>query len=182
MAGHLSEEDIKKIFERFPKYSQVETFVETGTFRGETVRCMKRIFNEIHTIELSKEYYDTTSRLESDPRIFFHHGDSVKVLRGLLHHLLKPTIFYLDAHFCHKGTAKGEEEVPLLKELEIVVEHPFHDLIIIDDVRLFGTSKGENWSGVAKNKILEMVRPRIPRWRWYWGDFKLLDDRLIIAL
>ena len=182
MAGNLTETDIKKILKRCKGYDHIDTFIETGTFRGETVRCMKNFFQNVHTIELSHEYFEKTSRLEADPRIFFHQGDSTQVLKRILPNFAKPVIFFLDAHFCHKGTARGEEEIPLLNELNLITDRSFHDLIIIDDVRLFGTNKPEDWSAISKKKILKLLRPRIPRWRWYWDDHLILDDRMIIGL
>lgn len=182
MAGCLTVEEMGRIQRRCPDHGRIRVFIETGTFRGETTRNMKHLFDEVHTIELSRDYYEKTSRSEADPRITFHHGDSLAVLPALLPRIQEPAVFFLDAHFCQRGTAQGAEDVPLLKELALIARRPYRDLIIIDDVRLFGTNRSENWTGITKKNILRILRPRIPRQRWYWADHRILNDRMIVGL
>lgn len=182
MAGSLTIHEIEEIRRFYPQHARIDTLIETGTFRGETIRNLKNCFSELHTIELSREYYQAASRAEADPRITFHCGDSVRVLQDLLPRLNKPVLFFLDAHFCQRGTARGAEDVPLRKELELIVQRGFPDLIIIDDVRLFGTRRSEDWSEITRRNIRRLIRPRIPWWRRYWGEDRLRNDRMIIAL
>ena len=42
----------ENIFTKFP------IFIETGTFNGETIFKMEKLFNELHTIEIKKSFYD----------------------------------------------------------------------------------------------------------------------------
>jgi hypothetical protein len=180
MAGSLTKTDIDKLRRLYPRHARIDTLVETGTFRGETIRNLKRSFSELHTIELSREYYEAACRNEADPRIRFYCGDSVRVLQDLLPTLKKPVLFFLDAHYCQRGTARGNEDVPLRKELELIIQRGFPDLIVIDDVRLFGTHRSEDWSDITRRSILRLIRTRIPWWRRYWGEYRIRNDRMII--
>jgi len=60
------------------------------------------------------------------------------MLPELLNNINEPVTIYLDAHYSGGTTAFGEEEVPLLFELEILKNRKYDDIIIIDDCRLLG--------------------------------------------
>lgn len=52
-------------------------------------------------------------------------------------------LFWLDAHYSRGDTARGEEETPILKELELIGAHPVRGhLLLIDDARCFGVDEG----------------------------------------
>ena len=76
------------------------------------------------------------------------------------------TIFFLDGHYSHCGTGRGEKDCPLLEELEAIMEKFKHEaIIIINDFRLFGKGpkKGgfaEDWEDISKEKVLEIVKSR----------------------
>jgi len=42
------------------------TFVETGTYVGDTVRSVQSYFEQVHTIEISKSFYDRFFREHPD--------------------------------------------------------------------------------------------------------------------
>jgi len=67
-------------------------------------------------------------------------GDSKKILPDLLNTINEPVTIFLDAHYSGGTTAFGEEEAPLLHELEILKNRKYNDIIIIDDCRLLGQS------------------------------------------
>ena len=41
-------------------YTKYNSFVETGTFLGETTFTMEPFFNKLYTIEFSEKYYNNT--------------------------------------------------------------------------------------------------------------------------
>jgi len=117
-----------------------EVFVETGTFEGEAVARMLPFFEEIHTIELSDEYFArAANRFRRDGAVDLHHGDSAYELRSLRPRLQNRSVLYwLDAHWCvADGTAGESWQCPLLDELAALEKLNDRSVVLIDDARLF---------------------------------------------
>ena len=124
-------------------------FVETGTFKGDAIFSVLALFRTIHTFELSRELHKAAEvRFKWQSHVNCHFGNSVKGLEELLPLVCEPIVFWLDAHYSGPGTAIGEEEVPLLRELEIIGRRKYKDIIIIDDIVCFG--KKDKWGGDEK--------------------------------
>ncbi|MBA4388439.1 MAG: hypothetical protein C0404_10695 [Verrucomicrobia bacterium] len=183
MAGSLTEQDISKIMAMFHQYRGIDTFVETGTFHAETTLRMSKLFACCHTIELSEELYKAAKVKLAGTSVTCHHGDSAQVFPRLLPEITRPAIFFLDAHWCKRDSAKGPVDVPLLQEMDLIVRRPFKDLLIIDDVRLFASSGGEDWSAVTVSSVLRQLSPKIPLWkRIFRLGYAIVDDRMIVPL
>jgi hypothetical protein len=102
-----------------------------------------------------------------------HLGDSKKILPELLSTIQEPVTIYLDAHYSGGTTAFGEEETPLLFELEILKNRIYDDIIIIDDCRLLGKTgicgcgtdhpvyptMTYDWTNVTENHIKSLMKP-----------------------
>jgi GT2 family glycosyltransferase len=122
------------------KVLSLDVFVETGTFRGDTVELVKDHFREIHTVELSPEYYEAArSRFEERANIDFVQGDSAAVLAAWASGLHdKSVLYFLDAHWCVADSTAGEtSQCPLLNEIRSIGQLNAESLIVIDDARLF---------------------------------------------
>ena len=117
----------------------ISIFIETGTFKGETALWASKYFQEVVTIELSKElFYSTNQELKNINNIVFYHGDSRTILKEqVVAKFTKSAIFWLDAHFCSLNTAGGGIPCPLLDELDIIHSYKGDKYIFIDDARLF---------------------------------------------
>ena len=75
-------------------------------------------------------------------KLWLYKNDSVSFLREFLKDREEPMCFWLDAHAGADKYARGEDDVPLLKELELIFETAQeNDLIAIDDAHLFGTNQ-----------------------------------------
>jgi hypothetical protein len=138
-------------------------FVETGTHTGHTVRNMIPHFDNIHTIELSEEYYqDNIPKFKDFNNVNLYLGDSSKVLDEIIDKFTNNTVFFLDGHWSGGDTAQGEKDCPLLEELNIIT-NKFNNkaLIIIDDYRLFGTKGNEDWSDITLNNIKSIINSRL---------------------
>jgi len=118
----------------------LRVLVETGTFRGDTVEAMKRRFDRVFTIELSREFYEAAKRrFSADPNVEVIHGDSGKVLGSLIQRIEQPTLFWLDGHHSGGKTAKGDKDTPVLEELEQIFRASTDRwVIVVDDARDFG--------------------------------------------
>ncbi|MBW4052029.1 MAG: hypothetical protein HIU85_11305 [Proteobacteria bacterium] len=118
--------------------ADVRTFVESGTFQGETSSWAADLFDEVITIELSPEIHKQTSaRLSSKSNIAFRLGDTKSVLPSILPAMRDPAIFWLDAHWSGLNTAGREQECPLLEEVALLNASSVDHFVLIDDARLF---------------------------------------------
>ncbi len=184
MAGCITETEMKGILARFPEYSRIKTFVETGTFRAETITKMSNIFASCHSIELSQDLYEDARKKYSSTAINFYWGDSVQVLTKLVPTIKEAAIFFLDAHWCGRESEKGNIDVPLIEEIKLIVDRPFRDLLIIDDFRLFSTSGKEDWSGITVKNVLTCLGGKLPLWKRILprGAYYVMNDRMILPL
>jgi Glycosyl transferase family 2 len=118
-------------------------FVETGTFRGDSLEIAEALFPRCVSIELSPEYHAAAQQR-------FIHATHVEVLLGDSPDILRAhqpvlttqsTLFWLDAHWCAAENSAGEKsQCPLLAELgSIETLHP-NSAVLIDDARLFLTA------------------------------------------
>jgi hypothetical protein len=117
----------------------LRTFVETGTFRGETIEFMLPETEEIHSVELSDELHAAAvEKFKDRAQVHLHKGDSGTVLPQIVDGLSTPALIWLDAHYSAKVTAHGPEETPILAELRAVFgRSKAAHVILIDDAREF---------------------------------------------
>jgi hypothetical protein len=83
----------------------------------------------------------------------------------------EPVTIFLDAHYSGYKDQYGEEETPLLFELDILKNRQYDDIIIIDDCRQLGNtgSCGCNneyypdmvydWRDITEKNIIERIKP-----------------------
>lgn len=117
-------------------------FVETGTFEGDAIELCRPFFETIHSIELSPEYYELAkSRFQGDAGVRLYLGDSAKQLAELRPQFQgRPTLFWLDAHWCVAQDTGGEKsQCPLLQEIRGIGQLNERSAIMIDDARLFAS-------------------------------------------
>jgi hypothetical protein len=163
-------------------YTEYKCFIETGTYTGDSIFNMERLFDRLYTIEISENLYKSTSSLYKGNKINFILGDSTKVFNYLLPLLNEKCIIFLDGHYSSGITGKGDKDCPLNEEIKLINEHFKHDaIIIIDDYRLFGTKKNEDWSEINKDNILSLLKDRVKD-VYHLDSECSLDDRLIIHI
>ena len=118
----------------------LDVFVETGTFKGDSIEIVKNIFSEIHSTELSEEYYlYCSNRFKGLSQIRIYNEDSPAFLKTLQKNISKKSVLYwLDAHWCvADGTAGEKSQCPLLEEIKAIKSLNGESVILIDDARLF---------------------------------------------
>ena len=118
---------------------QIDTFIETGTFMGDTIDVMKDYFTKVYSIELDKYLCVRARKIFSkNKNVKVYWGDSGVVIKKLIKDLDKPTLFWLDAHYSGGVTAKGVKDTPIMTELtEILKSKIKGHIVLIDDARLF---------------------------------------------
>lgn len=122
------------------KYA-ARTFIETGTFRGDTIDYLEPYFDSLYSVELSMDFYlAAQKRFESLPdKIHIYQGDSAIQLADILMQVPSRALIWLDAHYSGKDTAQGETDTPIMAELDLIARQSLQKhIILIDDARGFG--------------------------------------------
>lgn len=139
--------NLKQSFYDLTNNTKTNHYIETGTYLGQGIQTVLEQYNNIHSIELSKKwYYYNVAQFENNDNVKMYLGDTKKILPELLDTIKEPVTIYLDAHYSGTLTSFGDEETPLLFELEILKKREYDDIIIIDDCRLLGKT-GECGAG-----------------------------------
>jgi predicted SAM-dependent methyltransferase len=129
-------EDLKSAF-------NLDVFVETGTYLGDSAIAASKVFEQVHTIELSDNLYQSAiEKFKDNPKIRCYPGDSADVMRKLVPALSGRVLFWLDGHYSGGITSSGKNNTPILSELEAIGLLPSKEaVILIDDLRLFQNPK-----------------------------------------
>lgn len=118
----------------------LKLFVETGTFKGDSLEIARRFFDTCHSVEASPPLHkQAQERFQAVKGVNLHLSDSPSLLRK--HHKEfseKPTLFWLDAHWCAADNTSGEtSQSPLLEELAAIGSLHRDSVVLIDDARLY---------------------------------------------
>ena len=149
-------------------------YVETGAYMGDGIKSVLSNYPHIHSIELAEKWYQhNVDQFRTNSNVNMYLGDSKRVLPSVLETIKEPATIFLDAHYSGGTTALGEEEVPLLAELDILKDREYDDIIVIDDIRLVGKTgscgTGDNhpvyptmrydWRAVTREGIRSRMKP-----------------------
>ena len=149
-AGHLSILTLS-----MSRLYQIQSFVETGTFRGETTRWAAGVFASVKSIEMHDATYAQACLSLADlPNVELFHGDSASTLAQIVPSLTEPTIFWLDAH-SGGGNFGSEDYCPLLDEIAAIRSSRLPHILLIDDARAFLAPPPppfipERWPGLSE--------------------------------
>ena len=155
------------------------TFIETGSYRGNSIDHFKIKFKQIHSIEITDKWYNyCVDKFKNYPHIHLHLGDSIEKLPEVLSNINEKAIIFLDAHYSGGTTVKpsNNSDLSLLDELAYLKTRKYDDIIIIDDTSFFGAIGGENnthpeddsimwhkfkynWGNITQDKVLSLIKP-----------------------
>ena len=178
------------------KLSDFKTFIETGTYLGQTVFSNSVYFDNLYTVEINKNAYERCKKeavKRNIKNVQFFLGDSALMLKSMIKTAgEKSKIYFLDGHVTDNNsgfTGKGILDCPLLEELkQISTLDNSNSVIIIDDTRLLGQNRSKktanaDWSQINLNSILDSInKDRIKKWYFTEGAKGTKNDRLIILL
>ena len=177
-------EFLKKIQTDYKNYAN---FIETGTYRGDTILHMEQYFSNLYTIEIKKEFYEKVKNNYKGNKINFYLGDSGDVLTKILSNINDKSIIFLDGHWSGGNTGKGKNDCPLYEELNAIISnHKDEAIVIVDDVRLFGKgpNKGNekcNWEEINIDNILKIVKDRMTN-HYFLPSHLNKEDRMVIHI
>ena len=133
------------------------TWVETGTWMGDTTHVLASMASHVHSIEPQLEFVNAArERFRNSNNVSLHHGTSEELFGEVLSICSGDMAFWLDGHFSSGGTFKGEIDTPILSELWVIKENlsRFNSVaIFVDDFRCFDPSSAE-FSDYPEKKVL----------------------------
>ena len=143
----------KEIFEKIKETKKI--YVETGMYKGDGIDWAVNHFDEVHSIELYKPYYDPcVEKYKDNFKVKLHFGDSRIKLSEILDSLNEPCFIFLDAH----GDIKDTGPNPLYQELESIKNNSIKNhIILIDDVRRMGDTSDPCWGEVDIEKLKKLL-------------------------
>lgn len=158
-------------------------FIETGSYFGQGIQMAlnSNLFEQIYSIELAPHFYEHCKKLFAKyPNVKLLQGNSGEVMPQILSQIDAPATFWLDGHYSSDNTAKGITNNPILDELESIRQHRIKNhTIMVDDLRLFGTSEFDFIEvDDIKQKILEIN----PKYKFTLLEGTLPNDILLAML
>ncbi len=118
----------------------LSVFVETGTFKGDSVAAVLPYVERAISVEFSQPLWEQAAeRFRDLPNVEVHLGDSAQVLARLGDALREESVlFWLDAHWCVAEDTGGEHsQCPLLHEMAAIGHLGANSVLMVDDARLF---------------------------------------------
>lgn len=170
----------QKIIAELAQKSDVQNFVETGTYYGGTAIWASKVFGKVSTIEKSTELHENVvNKYGEITNIEFFLGDSRTCLKEIVSVLNKPTIFWLDAHWSGGLTYGEADQCPLLKEIDIINSCQSETYIFIDDARLFLSPPQPphnvgHWPSIVE--VIDALQSKL------WNRYVVIIEDCIIAV
>jgi hypothetical protein len=128
----------ESLVELLARQFEITTFVETGTYYGNTAAWAASQFQKVYTIEKSFELSEKANHeLKKCGNVTVLNTDSPRGLRQLAPQISDSCLFWLDAHWSGGITAGAEQQCPLLDEIAAVQMFAQPKAVLIDDARLF---------------------------------------------
>lgn len=141
-------------------------FVETGTYRGDTLASVAPLVDRAVSIELDPTLAALArERFRTRRNVEILTGDSSSELPRIVATLGGPGLFWLDGHFSGGATADSGS-CPVLAELGAILDSPYDHFILIDDIRLFDGTDGYPELG----ELRAVLAARRPDWAFVVED------------
>lgn len=117
------------------------SWVETGTFLGQTTQLLARHAAKVYSIEPEPKLFARAQKLfSSQKHVEILNGSSEDVFPDLLPRLRGDVNFWLDGHYSAGITFRGAHDTPILDELASIsrnIESFGKICVLIDDIRCF---------------------------------------------
>ena len=158
-------------------------FIETGSYYGQGIQMALNsgLFDQVYSIELAPHFYEHCKRqFAHRPNVKLFLGNSADVLPQILAEIDQSATFWLDGHYSSDNTAKGITNNPILDELESIRQHSIKThTLMIDDLRLFGTSE---FDFIEVDEIKQKVLEINPNYKITFINGTIPNDILVATL
>jgi len=144
------------------------TWFETGTYLGETTRFLARHSRMVYSLEPEPALF-------ANAKLLFKHWKNVEILNGtseMILPVLLPKIdgnvnFWLDGHYSAGITFQGEQNTPIVEELNSIAENLVHFnrvCLLIDDIRLFNPGQAGSEGYPSLDLLVDWARSNNFHW------------------
>jgi hypothetical protein len=158
------------------------TWVETGTYLGQTTEVLSKHGSKVYSIEpepalfaRAKEYFANFRNVE------ILNGTSEQVFPNLLPKINGDVNFWLDAHYSEGITFKGTQDTPIVDELNYIGDNLGHFsevCVLIDDIRCFNPQKSEYSTYPPADVLVDWARKNSLSWYVEHDIFVAKTNRL----
>jgi hypothetical protein len=120
------------------------TWVETGTYHGDTTAILAKKAKQVYSIEPEPTLFTRAQhRFAQSKNVDVIRGTSEQVFPALMLRLSGDVSFWLDGHYSAGVTYKGEKDTPIKEELQVIaaaLPRLSKVAILVDDIRCFDPS------------------------------------------
>lgn len=145
------------------------TWVETGTYLGDTTAFLAGFADRVITLEPAKEIFDRASaRFADNSRVEVLNTSSEEAFAELIPSLSGDVSFWLDGHYSGGPTFQGGLDCPLKVELAEIAKNlkRFANVaVLVDDIRLCGPAANTDYSGYPTlDELVDWARDNKLKW------------------
>lgn len=138
------------------------TWVETGTFLGQTTQYLSTRARHVYSIEPEPTLFaNAEKRFKNCANVKILHGTSEAVFPGLLPIISGDVNFWLDGHYSAGITFKGEQDTPIVDELESIsanISRFGRICVLVDDIRCFNPQLPEYATYPSLDVLIDWAR------------------------
>jgi hypothetical protein len=160
-------------------------FVETGTYKGDTIDILLQLdeFKEsqIYSLELSDVFYERCkAKYANRDNVTIVHANSKYELFSVIENINTPITFWLDSHWSGIPDVGFDADTicPILYELKQIKQHHINThTIIVDDIRLMN---GEHFP-VTLDEIAVHIMDINPNYKLILYDDEFAEHDVLVA-
>jgi hypothetical protein len=144
------------------------TWVETGTYLGQTTAFLARHGDKVYSIEPEPALFANARRyFRGFANVEVLNGTSEQIFPGLLPRISGNVNFWLDGHYSAGITFKGRQDTPILDELEEISSNlsRFDKVcVLVDDIRCFNPNQAEYSTYPSIDVLVDWARRNHMHW------------------
>jgi hypothetical protein len=164
------DEDFVDTVLRLQRDFSLRTFVETGTYEGDTSLLLSRFFEAVYTCDIEDHNKPIEFLLRRN--LVFQVLDSRAFLQSIKAQVAWQTFFFLDAHWY--------DDWPIREELGWVFANSDAPIVAIDD---FDTKSGVDYDSFqGRNLDMELITPLVPPDYKFFYSGRTFRNRGIVFL
>jgi hypothetical protein len=163
MGGSLTPDEFADL--KNGPYAAIKYFVETGTYKADTTLLVAPLYEHVYSTEIHEGLHDAAIQRVADAgvtNITLLLGDSATLMQEIMPKVREGAVYFLDAHISGADSSwNGQDRVPVMLELDAILEHKIGpSVFIIDDLRFWTTQKAWDWSHVSNRNIVKKFKDR----------------------
>ncbi|MDF3032120.1 MAG: hypothetical protein K0R03_2678 [Moraxellaceae bacterium] len=144
------------------------TWVETGTYMGDTTHVLSGVAQMVYSIEPEpKLFARADQRFRGTANVKILNGTSESVFPELIPKLAGDVCFWLDGHYSAGLTFKGAQDTPIVDELKVIGENLAkmnRAVVLVDDIRCFNPALPEYSTYPSLDFLVDWARQHKLSW------------------